>query len=210
MEHSRYSRGEAIVLREIWDEKIWIARPATVIQDSPELIATYVPPNTHAKRHCGAHGDHVTAQERRDKEWGLQDVVSAHFPVIKLVIPGESYSVLIFRNEGDDSFRCWYINLEDPEAPMHRTAVGFDCTDLLLDMVVEPNLKDWRWDDEDELQEAVESGLISQAKAKSLYAKGEEVRDLLMSGKSVFNGWEHWHPDRSWKAPTLPAGWDIL
>jgi len=208
MEQSRYSRGEIIVFREIWAGKIWTARPATVIQDSPELIATYLPPNTHYKKHRGAHGDHVTAQERKNMAWELQDVVAGHLPgFVRLVIPGESYSVLVFR---DDSFLCWYINLEDPEAPMHRTAVGFDCTDLLLDMIIEPNLKDWRWDDEDELQEVVESGLISQAKAKSLYVKGEEVRDLIMSGKSIFNGWEHWHPDRSWKAPALLDGWNIL
>ena len=209
MEHSKHSHGEIIVFREIWAGKIWTARLAIVVQDNTELVALYFPLNTQYKRHRGAYGDHVTAQERKTNEWGLQDAVC--FPgFIRLVIPGESYSVLVFRNDSDDSLRCWYINMEDPETPMHRTKIGFDCTDLLLDMIIEPNLKDWRWDDEDELQEVVESGLISQAKAKSLYVKAEKVRDLIMSGKSIFNRWEHWRPDRSWEVPALPPGWDIF
>jgi hypothetical protein len=210
MDHSKHSPGEIIVFREIWAGKIWTARPAIVVQDSAEILAFHVPLNTRWKRHRGTAGDHVTANELKNKTWALQDTIWEYFPdYIHLTIPGESYSVKIFQND-DDSLRCWYINLEDPEAPLHRTGIGFDSTDLLLDMIIEPNLKDWRWEDEDELQEVVEAGLISRAKAQALYAKGEEVRDLIVSGKSVFNRWEHWRPEPSWKVPALPPCWDIF
>ena len=129
---------------------------------------------------------------------------------IRLTIPGESYSVLLFWNCNNNNLRYWYINLEDPVNPMRRTKLGFDLCDQILDIIVESNLKDWRWDDEDELQEAIEAHLISPEKAQALYAKGEKVRDLIMSGKSIFNGWEHWKPDLSWKVPVLPDGWDVV
>jgi predicted RNA-binding protein associated with RNAse of E/G family len=93
---------------------------------------------------------------------------------------------------------------------MRRTRIGFDLYDQILDLIVEPNLKDWRWDDQAELQEAIETGLISPEQAKALYEKGEEVRDLIMSGKSIFNPWETWKPDPSWNVPFLPDNWDVL
>ena len=52
--------------------------------------------------------------------------------------------------------------------------------------------------------------MISPGTAKALYAKGEEVRDMIMSGKSIFNGWEKWRPDLTWKVPVLPDCWDIV
>jgi predicted RNA-binding protein associated with RNAse of E/G family len=181
------------------------------VQDNAELIALHIPVSTQWKHHYGLHGDRISADERKNNKWILRDTIwESFYSYIKLAIPGESYSVLLFWNNTDNSFRRWYINLEDSENPMRRTAVGFDCTDQILDMIIDPNLKDWRWDDEDELSEVVELGLISPEKAKALYAKGEEVRDLLMSGKSIFNGWGYWKPDPSWQVPVLPDGWDIV
>jgi protein associated with RNAse G/E len=103
--------------------------------------------------------------------------------------------------------RYWYINLE---YPLTRTDTGFDYTDMLLDILVEPDLKNWRWKDADEFQEAVDIGLISSQEAKMFRAEGEKALKLLQSGKSVFNAWEHWHPDPSWLVPVLPDGWDII
>jgi predicted RNA-binding protein associated with RNAse of E/G family len=189
IQHSNYSPGDVIVLREIWDGKIWTARPVILVQDDAELIALHIPEGTHWKHHQSRHGDRITALDRKNKQWVLRDFIwENRSSYIKLAIPGESYSVRLFRNP-DYSLHCWYINLEDAENPMHRTLIGFDCTDQILDVITEPNLKDWHWDDEDELREATEVGLISTEKARLLYSKGEKVRDLIMSGKSVFNGW---------------------
>ena len=208
---SGYSPGEVIVLREIWFGKIWTARPMIVVQDDASLIALHIPVKTTWKYPHSPHGDKVTAVERKNKTWILKDTLwTSDFSYIRLTIPGESYSVLLFRNDKNYKLPYWYINLEDPEAPMHRTKVGFDCTDQILDMVIDPGLKDWHWEDEDELQEAIEVGLISDEKAKLLYLKGEQIRDLIMSGNSIFNAWENWHPDASWKVPILPEGWDVI
>ena len=182
-----------------------------VVQDNTELIALHIPAGTGWMRHVGIKGRYVTANERKNKSWSLKNATAGRFyNNLKLAIPEESYSVILFRNTGDATVRTWYINLEDPSNPIHRTSIGFDCTDMLLDVIVEPNLKDWHWEDEDELQEVIEAGLISPETAKALYAKGEEVRDMIMSGKSIFNSWEKWRPDPAWKVPVLPQGWDIL
>lgn len=208
---SPFRKGENIVLRETWAGKIWSARPMVVVQDSAELIALHIPAGTCYMRHLGMKSRYVTANERKNKSWRLTNSTAGRFySNLKLAIPGESYSVILFRNTGDETVRTWYINLENPANPIHRTAIGFDSTDMLLDVIVEPNLKDWRWEDEDELQEVVEAGLISTETAKALYAKGEQVRDMIMSGKSIFNSWEKWRPDPAWKVPVLPEGWDVL
>jgi predicted RNA-binding protein associated with RNAse of E/G family len=206
-----FTPGQTVVVRELWQEKIWTARPEIVVQDNSELIALYIPASIHCKHHYGLHGDHNTAIERKNNEWALQDnIQKSSYHYIKLAIPGESYSVLVFWNSRDNSLRYWYVNLEDPENPMRRTRIGFDLCDQILDVIIEPSLRDWRWDDEDELQEAIDAGLISSEQAKALYAKGEEIRNLIMSGESIFNGWEKWKPDPSWQVPVLPDGWDII
>jgi len=80
--------------------------------------------------------------------------------------------------------------------------------DQILDIIVEPDLSSWFWKDEDEFQEAQELGLISPERAREMRADGERVVEMLLSGSSVFNGWEHWKPDPAWKTPTLPEGWE--
>jgi predicted RNA-binding protein associated with RNAse of E/G family len=113
--------------------------------------------------------------------------------------------VLVFWLEEHSVHRDWYINLEDP---LRRTFIGFDYMDQLLDIIVQPDLTGWFWKDEDEFQEAQESGLISPEKAGEMRADGERVVRMILSGKSIFNGWEHWKPDPAWKIPALPEGWD--
>ncbi len=115
--------------------------------------------------------------------------------------------MLAFWNDFHESLGCWYINLE---YPITRTDRGFDYTDMILDIIVEPDLKNWRWKDADEFQEAVDLDMISPQEAKMFRAEGEKALKLLRSGKSVFNAWEHWHPDPSWPVPVLPDGWDII
>ncbi len=207
MQQLTYSTGEIIVLRDIWDGKIWAAHPCYVVEDTSELLAVYRPSGTVSKRHRSLSGGEVSGLDRKDKEWVLGDAYSDNFWILRMTIPGETYSVIAFWNTADGGFRCWYINLENKA---HRNGFCVDYTDLILDLIIEPNLKDWHWDDEDELQEAIELGLISPEQLKSLYEKGLEVRDLIMSGTSIFNRWGNWRPNPNWKKPLLPKGWDVV
>jgi predicted RNA-binding protein associated with RNAse of E/G family len=120
--------------------------------------------------------------------------------ILRLSIPGAFYSVLLFWNP-DDSFRAWYINLEEP---LHRTLQGFEYVDLFLDILAEPDLSSWKWLDEDELAAAVERGILSKETSDMLYSEGRKAVEWLISGNSPFNGWETWCPDPAWLIPVLP------
>jgi len=136
----------------------------------------------------------------------MQDDVWTGHGRIRLTIPGQRYSVLLFWND-DDSLNRWYINLEEP---LMRTKSGFDYVDQILDVILSPDFSSWHWDDEDELKEAVAAGLISPKKAQALYTDGQAVVRLLQTGKSIFSNWVNWRPDPTWPVPVLPAGWDII
>lgn len=207
MKKHRFSNSDIIVLRDIWDGKIWGVHPEIVVQDSPDMIVLYRPSGTCIKRRIGLHGNSVSVVERKLKQWVLTNKTNDSFCCLRLKIPDETYSILAFFNPDHDSLLYWYINLE---TPFTRTTSGYDYTDCILDVIVERNLQSWHWDDEDELKEAVETGLFSQDYARKLYAKGEEARDLLLSGESIFNKWEYWRPDPTWKIPVIPAGWDNI
>lgn len=203
---SRFLPGQAIVIREIWQDKIWSARPAIVVQDTAELIACYILPNSLWKKPRSEKGERVRPADRPKYGWVLRDATWLDISLLRLSIPGQPYSVLIFRDTRGSLTR-WYINLEDP---LVHTRLGFDFHDQILDVILTPDLSSWYWEDEDELEEAVAAGLVSSEKEQSLYADGRAVVELLQTGKSIFNGWTKWRPDPSWPVPVLPAGWDKL
>jgi predicted RNA-binding protein associated with RNAse of E/G family len=206
LEQSFFTRGARIVLREIWQGRVWSAKPVIVVQDTPEMLALYLPVGTPYKQPRTLDGKEVTPKTRVEGKWLLVDNVwPDDGECLRLVISGVPYSVLCFWLEAHSKFRDWYINLEDP---LRRTSIGFDYMDQLLDIIVQPDLSSWFWKDEDEFQEAQESGLISPERAREMRADGEKVVEMLLSGKSIFNGWEHWKPDPAWEMPTLPEEWE--
>jgi len=81
---------------------------------------------------------------------------------------------------------------------------------MLLDIIVEPGLENWRWKDADEFQEAIDIGLISPQEAKMSAPKAKKPSNCSGPVNPFFNVWEHWHPDPSWPVPVLPDGWDVL
>ncbi|MFC1952717.1 DUF402 domain-containing protein [Chloroflexota bacterium] len=202
-----YQRGQTVALREIWDNKVWAARPAIVVQDKSELMVFYTPSGTITKEHRTLAGEPVTISNRARSEWILENTNTFEYNRLKLICPGTGYSMIIFWNAEDDSLRAWYINLEEP---VGRNGPCYDSVDLVLDIIVSPDLSEWYWEDEDELEEAVGFGLISLEKVAEMRAEGQKVVELLQSGSSPFNGWENWRPDPSWQIPVMPAGWDVI
>ncbi|MBV8715140.1 MAG: YgaC family protein [Chloroflexi bacterium] len=91
----------------------------------------------------------------------------------------------------NDRFLFWKINLQ---APLRRTPLGFDSWDHLLDLWVMPD-GSWSWKDEDELEEAVDLGLFSEAEARAIRAEGERVIGRLDG--LIPTGWERWRPDQA-------------
>jgi predicted RNA-binding protein associated with RNAse of E/G family len=200
----RWNSGDQVVLREVWRGKVWSAKPEIVVRDTPDLLALYLPAGTRCRRAVSSDG---TPLRLTPEEWLLKDLP---WPVdsLRLTVPGASHSIILIWSQGQDEFLVWYVNLEDP---LRRTALGFDYMDQVLDIEIAPDLSEWHWKDEDELQQAQDLGLISRERALELRREGERVVALLESGSPPFTEeWRLWRPDPLWQTPRLPAGWDEL
>lgn len=200
---SGFKTGQTVICREFWQNKVWSERPEIVVKDTPDLLALYLHPNTMINQPVSPTGSKATYLDRLNLSWTLARTPWIGLKILRLSIPGAFYSVLLFWN-ADNSFRVWYINLEEP---LHRTPDGFNYTDLFLDILAEPDLSSWRWLDEDELNEAVERGLVSKQTSDMLYAEGRKAIEWLQSGNSPFNEWQTWRPDPSWQIPVLPENY---
>ncbi len=201
----RWTPGDAIVLRGIWRHSIWFACPVVVTVDSPDLIALYWRAGTGVKipgRRCTPK-DFLSMEQVYliDSTWVETDVLA-------LTVPGAAHSVYAMWEAGHASFRCWYVNLQEP---LRRTSMGFDTMDHLLDVVVSPDRSEWQWKDEDEFGEAVALGLYSSEEARAIRAEGERALTLLQAKRPPFGDvWRRWLPPEEWAIPSLQAGWDDM
>jgi predicted RNA-binding protein associated with RNAse of E/G family len=194
-----FETGESAALREIWDRRVWSARPATVVEDAEAQITLFIPAGAHWMAPF-RDGKRLKIQE---PEWELvEQPYKAH--VLSFAWPGSSAAVLLFYGS-DWSPSHWYVNLEDP---LRRSPVGFDTLDHKLDAIVELD-GSWRWKDEDELAEIIERGFLDPADEKGLRAQAEDAVRRISEREPPFDrDWFGWRPDPGWPEPTLPEGWD--
>ena len=109
-------------MRGVWRQRLWFACPVTVVEDTSASIALYWRAGTGVKipRRRLTPQDMLSADQLDlvDKKWVETDV-------LMLATPGAAHSAYAMWEQGHTSFRCWYINLEEP---LRRTSVGFDTT----------------------------------------------------------------------------------
>ncbi len=197
--------GTPVVYRELWQGKVWTARPVRVVQDAPDLIALYLGLGTQWKLPAGGRERYLAYQ--LGGEWELAGSTWLWGDSLILIPPGEAHSVNVMWNNKGRAFVGWYINLQEP---VRRTASGFDSMDQILDIVVEPDLSGWWWKDEEEFQQAQEVGLYSPQQARRIRAEGERVLERVQTQSSPFcDGWEQWTAPADWPLPLLPPGWDV-
>jgi hypothetical protein len=176
-----------------------------VVRDEPDLVALYWPvgtPNKYPGRRITPHD--LLANRGLpliDSHWVNTDVLI-------LVQPTASHAVYAMWEGGHARFLCWYINLQ---APLHRTNIGFDTTDYILDIVIQPDCRAWHWKDEDEFKEAISIGVYSAEQAQAIRAEGEAViRQMQAGSPPFFKDWEHWLPPGDWSLPNFSPGWDRI
>jgi hypothetical protein len=184
--------GDHVLLRQLFASRIFRANTALVVEDSPELVALWLPYRSPTMRDAG---DGVF-----DTRALVPDSLRRH-GILRLTAPGRAHSLLRFTDERG-TIEGWYVNLEHP---LERTALGWDYEDLLLDIWI-PADGDPRWLDEDELEEAVARGLVSERDAELARAEGERV---LAEWRRP-SEWEGWRPDPAWSMPQMPKSWDAL
>jgi protein associated with RNAse G/E len=181
------------LLRQLFRGRIHTALPSIVVEDNDDLVALWVAQDTEIMRPVGSLLD----------EWQLELRCVTTGGELRLCRPEQAYAILLFFRK-DGAHRGWYVNLEQP---LRRTSLGFDYEDLVLDIWVAPN-GHWQWLDEDELEEVLAAGLMSETEAREVRAVGEDV--IARLDTLLPTGWEDWRPDPGWKLPSLPARWDHL
>lgn len=189
-----FERGRSVVVREIWRDRVWKARPWIVVHDRADQLALYIPRGTPTKIPPGSGIPR--------EEWTLEDGVWTR-DTLRLTTPGAAHSVLVWWEDG--RFDGWYVNLE---RPLVRRARGFDYLDRELDIYVRPD-GSWEYLDEDEFEEAQRLGVIEADEASAVRQEAERVIARIEAwGEPFCDGWEAWRPDPDWDVPDLPPGWD--
>jgi predicted RNA-binding protein associated with RNAse of E/G family len=199
-----FSQGSTITYRGI-DEIVYWAYPAIVINDTPDLIALYMPAGVWGKNSPVKVMPHEKFTPESvivtDKQWLYTDV-------LYLIIPEESFCVYLMRDHETKALECYYIN---PQDPIRRTSIGFDTMDHMLDIVVEPDMKTWHWKDEEELHEALETGYYAPEKCIRIRSNAEKALQLLLNERKAFyQGWLHWQADSEWPVPVLSTVWNDI
>ena len=191
-----WQRGEIVVHREIWRDRPWIASPVVVVADSPELLVTYLPEEAPFVFPPNADGrPHPWAGKRHWEGHGM----------LALRRPGEACSVMHFWQAPERRFAGWYLNLEEP---FRRTATGYDTQDLELDVWI-PVDEDWRFKDEDMVEQRVSEGRFTEEQATAIRALGEQIGTRLDRGERWWDEqWASFEPDPAWRAPAFPGGWE--
>ena len=193
-----WASGDQIVIRDLLRGKVRAAVPVIVVQDTADLVATYLQVGTRYKRRTGPLW--------RIEDWQLADQVWERNDVLSLVTPGAAHAVRAMWRDGDRSFNCWYINLQEA---YRRTAIGFDTMDQELDIVVTADRSEWRWKDEELFSRSQAMGVYSPEEARAIRAEGERVLDSMHKAQPPFSsGWEDWRPPPEWPTPELPENWD--
>jgi len=196
--------GQGIILREVWQNKVYSVTPVRVVQDSANWIALYRPPHTS---NLWPHTlDGKTLRIPQD-EWILD---GGPWPrgILYLVHVGVGYTYSGAWDE-DHIFGGWKIDLAEP---MRRTALGFDYMDQLLDVIVDADRSSWYWKDEDEVREAQARGILTAEQVRDLYLRGERAVLAIQKNEPPFDGnWENWNPTPALCEPfDYPKGWERL
>ncbi|MGP3966284.1 DUF402 domain-containing protein [Streptomyces sp. 6N223] len=129
--------------------------------------------------------------------------------LLQWVPPRAWFSVNAFYDvSGDHRLTQWYVNFQ---RPMHRTALGFDTFDLVLDLVIAPDLARWDWKDEGEYDHGRRLGVVSEADHRAVEKAREEAVAMIEGRVGPFATearWRDWHSEPDWPTPALPD--DVL
>jgi protein associated with RNAse G/E len=104
------------------------------------------------------------------------------------------------------AFAGWYVNLETPYV---RRPDGVETTDLVLDIVVQPDRR-WEWKDVDEFEQRIGHPLyFDRAAADGVREEGLTLVKLIEAGAYPFDGTHvDFRPDPRW--PLLRLDWPNL
>jgi predicted RNA-binding protein associated with RNAse of E/G family len=176
------------VWRDVHRGRVWRAQACRIVEDSPELLALWIPRGSPFKVPAG--GLRIPGND-----WELEDGATSREQLC-LATPGRAHSIYLFWDD-ERELEHWYVNFE---RPLRRTPLGVDTFDEKLDLIVRAD-GSYVWKDEDELEQAAAAGLLD---ADAVRAEAERV----LREWPFPTGWEDWRADPAWPVPQLPDGWE--
>lgn len=183
------------------------ARPLRVVGERNGYLATWLPPRTICANPVLDDGRPLRAVTARERFAHTRATAMQPWRgegILMLFPRAAAHSIWTFWKD-DGSFWGWYVNLERRHTWDDR---GVVTRDHVLDLWCE-RPREWKWKDEDELEDAIEVGVASESQAAEIRAEGERVARMIEVWEPPFSdGWENWRPDPSWPLPVLPADWN--
>ncbi|MEV5508388.1 DUF402 domain-containing protein [Streptomyces orinoci] len=211
----RFQPGATAIRRDIFQGRVWTAAPRRVLADTGRTLTLAhwpgvegLAPTTYIDSLNMA--DRAAQEAARDRgfadlaagTWELGRWQWRNTTVLSRFEAGEHFSVHLFFDAAHRPLH-WYINFE---LPFVRTAFGIDTRDLLLDLVVEPDLSAHTWKDEDEYAQGRRLGIIDDAEHTRIESARERALALLSERQTAyFEGWLNWKPESGWPLPELPS-----
>ena len=180
---------ELITFRHVNERGVWLSVTARLVRDDDDLVVLWWPAGTVYELAAipeRAQGLRILAEGN----WRMEEKTWWGGPAIHVIPNGAPYSLWPYRTH-DGNHVAWYCNLQ---APLARTANGFDTNDWTLDVVAAPDLSSWQWKDEDELAEGEAIGLYSAADVIRIRSAGQRVIDLIEARDPIFATWAAWQP----------------
>ena len=199
-----WSSGDHVLFRQVWSGEVWAAIPATIIEDSSNLVSLYIAPGAKFSGPVCTREEHLQVAASGAWEYKLYEWAGQHH--LWASVPGEACSIWTIWSAPDWTHVGWKVN---PEQPLKRTPVGFDTTDHVLDAVISADLSSWRLKDEAELALAIELGLFTISQGERIHQEARRVAtECVTSRRRQLQAWAAWRPPSRWKLPVLPPNWE--
>ncbi|MFH8476208.1 DUF402 domain-containing protein [Streptomyces sp. NPDC018000] len=210
----RFGIGETVVRRDVYRGRVWSEQAMRVVADTDEALVTACCPGAGRRwpslyARASIDGDRSLRTEAFDAmvtgNWDLTSGVWQETVMLVWKPPVEWFSVNAFYDAAGHRLRNWYVNFEHP---IRRTGNGFDSLDLVLDLVIAPDLADWTWKDEDEYAHVRRLGIVSDGEHRALEHARAQVLAMLDHRTGPFSDtepWPAWRWDGAWRVPELPG-----
>ena len=199
-----------VLVQEVWEDRVWAARPMRLVAETPEGAVLWFPhgtrwqaPTAPASRPREATRGERLATSLREREWAL---VEREWDTSTLQIwPRDTWHSIWLSWRADGSRWGFYGNIQ---LPYVRTRCGLRTLDLVLDVLVGLD-GSWCLKDEDELAAFVAAGVVDRELERRIREEADAIVAKLERGEPPFDGsFEDWTPDPEWPEPELPAGWE--
>lgn len=209
----RFATGATAVRRHVWKGKVWTAMPYRVLEDTGDYLVLACWPGLKSLAPAvwidSMHAPDPAARDRAIRQlasgswelgwWEWRDTTVRSWYAI------DDYFTVRQFFDAEQRPVGWYV---DFDLPKQRTAHGIDTFDLLVDLVVSPDLAQREWKDEEEYEQGRRLGLIDDRVHARVAEARERVVGLIETRQGPFaHDWSAMRPE-SWQAPTLPG--DVL